>query len=155
MARYNRPLRPPFSSSLLASPPSARRVHERNVRQHNQLPRVSTRMRRASSAPIRPRCASSLTVTFTLADSADSPEVLAPVPKIHCRGRAIVSQGAIRGYCRLSNLPAAISPISSEFELSVTFGERRYVSPESNELGELRERGGEPVGGEDREIDAI
>lgn len=52
---------------------------------------------------------------------------------------SIVSQGAIcYGYCRLSNSPAAISPISSEFEHYLW---RMSVhSPESNELDELCER---------------
>lgn len=52
---------------------------------------------------------------------------------------SIVSQGAIRyGYYRLSNLPTAISPISSEFE---HYLQRTSVrSPESNKLDELCER---------------
>jgi len=64
----------------------------------------------------------------------------------------IVSQGAIRhGYCRLSNLPVAISPISSEFEHYLRRTSVR--SPESNELDELRER--RSVEGNTREIDPI
>lgn len=70
---------------------------------------------------------------------------------------SIVSQGAIRcGYCRLSNLPAAISPILSEFEHYLRRTSVR--SPESNELDKLcerRDRERQSVEGGTREISPI
>lgn len=70
---------------------------------------------------------------------------------------SIVSQGAIRyGYYRLSNLPTAISPISSEFEYYLRRTSVR--SSESNELDELcerRDRERRSVEGNMREIGSI
>lgn len=66
----------------------------------------------------------------------DLPEVSRNMLKgFHCFARSNTC-----GYCRLSNLSAAISPISSEFERYLRRTSERIRTPESNELGKLRER---------------